>query len=976
MKKSWSLLFSVSCCALSNSLVSKPAIAQVSADGTTNTTVSGDGNGNFTIEQGDRAGNNLFHSFGDFSVPTNGSAFFNNAMDVSNIFSRVTGGNISNIDGLIQANGSANLFLINPAGILFGNNAQLDVGGSFLGTTADSILFEDGVFSATDFDNPPLLTVNAPIGLNFRDNPGDIVNTSVGQNPDGETNITGGAVGLQVPEGRTLALVGGNVLLDDGNLTAKGGHIEISSVLGDADVGIIETEKGFTFNYDSINSFGDITLQNTSVVDVNSSNGGSINVNGNNLTVSNSSLNSGIASGLGTANSQAGDIKINTSLLSIIDRGIISNSISGQGSGGKIIINANDSVALGNQNSRGFLFSDVNVDAIGNSGGIEINTGSLTATNASQITSQVFGKGNSGDININAQGKVSFDGRDETDSFPSAIFTSVEPSGEGNGGNINIQAESLEITNRAQFLSNVEGIGDGGDINIQVADEVRLVNSILISEVSAPDENDEGGRGDAGDINITTSSLLLQDGSSLLADTENIGDAGNINIEAQDGVVLEGEGFSAFTNSTNIVPSQITATADDFEGVIGEGGNINIFTSSLTVRDGGFISARTFGQGDAGNLTINTERLLLEGGQLNTITFGDGDAGNLIIRASESLEILGTSVNSGSSTGIFASAIGGTGNGGNLTIATEQLTVRDQALLSVSNFQSRNLIPPGSGAAGTLNIEASSIQLDNEGTITAANANGIGGTLTISADSLSLDNRSSIEAFSTSEIGEGGIINLNLDNNLFLRNSSEISARADNGATGGTINLNTNFIIAFPNEIPGDGSDIIASAVEGDGGNISITAESLLGISEGKAIEGNGTNDIDASSDFGLDGTISIFTPDINLIQGAIELPSNVVTPDQAVAQACSNNLRTASNFVINGKGGTPPLPDAPMNSEMITVDGTTANSSQGYAISTGIGDIIPARGVIKRPDGSIVLTATPVKGNSSRVPSGSPNCS
>ncbi len=101
-----------------------------------------------------------------------------NAESISNIFSRVTGRNISNIDGLIRANGSASLFLINPAGIIFGENARLDIGGSFYGSTASSILFEDGEFSAADLANPPLLTVNAPIGLGFRDHPGDIVNRS------------------------------------------------------------------------------------------------------------------------------------------------------------------------------------------------------------------------------------------------------------------------------------------------------------------------------------------------------------------------------------------------------------------------------------------------------------------------------------------------------------------------------------------------------------------------------------------------------------------------------------------------------------------------------------------------------------------------------------------------------------------------------------------------------------------------------
>ena len=178
-----------------------PVSAQVIPDGTTSTTVDVDG----TINNGDRAGGNLFHSFQEFSVPDGGRAFFNNAADIVNIFSRVTGGNISDINGLLGANGTANLFLINPAGIIFGPNARLSIGGSFFGSTADSIVFSDGEFSALDADNPPLLTINAPLGLNFRDNPGDIATTldSTGQS----------LANLTVEQGQSINLVGGNINL-------------------------------------------------------------------------------------------------------------------------------------------------------------------------------------------------------------------------------------------------------------------------------------------------------------------------------------------------------------------------------------------------------------------------------------------------------------------------------------------------------------------------------------------------------------------------------------------------------------------------------------------------------------------------------------------------------------------------------------------------------------------------------------------
>jgi filamentous hemagglutinin family protein len=158
---------------LSVALVANPVQAQVIPDNTLPTAVSSLDNRNFAIEGGGRSGDNLFHSFSQFSVPTGGAVIFNHPADVRNIFSRVTGGAISNIDGLIQTNGAANLFLLNPSGIIFGPKARLDIGGSFLGTTASQMQFADGVtFSAA---NPmPLLTMSLPIGVQMGQNPAGI----------------------------------------------------------------------------------------------------------------------------------------------------------------------------------------------------------------------------------------------------------------------------------------------------------------------------------------------------------------------------------------------------------------------------------------------------------------------------------------------------------------------------------------------------------------------------------------------------------------------------------------------------------------------------------------------------------------------------------------------------------------------------------------------------------------------------------
>ncbi|MHC5742222.1 MAG: filamentous hemagglutinin N-terminal domain-containing protein [Nostoc sp.] len=289
------------------------SVAQITPDATlpNNSNVILEGNTRI-ISGGTTRGANLFHSFSDFSVPTGSEALFNNRLDIQNILTRVTGSGVSNINGSIRALGRANLFIINPNGIIFSKNALLNIGGSFIATSANSMKFADGFeFSATNPQSVFLLTISVPVGLQFGTNPGNI-------------QVQGST--LRLNPGQTLALVGGFVNIDGGRLLTSKGRIELAGVAAGT-VGLSNNGSYLGLNFPDSAVKADVSLSNGAEANVRGADKGSIAINARNIDISgeNTRVRAGIFIDNGTPQSQAGDIELNaTGIVKVRDGSIIS----------------------------------------------------------------------------------------------------------------------------------------------------------------------------------------------------------------------------------------------------------------------------------------------------------------------------------------------------------------------------------------------------------------------------------------------------------------------------------------------------------------------------------------------------------------------------------------------------------------------------------------------------------------------------
>ncbi|BAY65470.1 filamentous hemagglutinin family outer membrane protein [Calothrix brevissima NIES-22] len=628
-----------------------PAIAQITSDGTTNTIVNHNNN-NFQIINGTEKGNNLFHSFSNFSVPTNSTATFDltQTPNITTIFSRVTGGNVSQLDGLIQtlnSNNPVSLFLMNPNGIVFGKDARLNIGGSFIGTTANSVKFADSTeFSAVNANITPLLTMTVPIGLQMGTNPGNITVEGVGHalnRPFIFLPILGTAnnMGLSVNSGQTLALIGGDISLNGGILTAADGHLELGSVKN-AEIYLNASLKGWEFAYNTVQNFQDIHLSEQALVDASGLGGGSIQVQGNhlniqdgslvllrnfgflpsgnisinaasNLTITGTTSNGAVGSGiigqvLGSAPGGTIFIQSNQALLS--NGGVILNETYSPAMGGNLIIDIANTLTLSgisplNPLAASGITSTTFAD--GKAGDLLISTRNLVANNGGIMATTTFGKGNGGDLTINATDSVFINIDIPGLALPSSI--AAESIVAGNAGNLRINTARLTINGGGQILASTRGSGKAGEIFINAANSIevsgtapgaeQLLKSTISSNAQAlPPEIQIffGGlaspTGDSGNIEINTPILKINDNAAVTVGHLGTGNAGNLNIQAGQ-IYLDNQG-------------QITAATESSGG-----GNIYLQTKDLLMlRNSSLINTEAKGTGNGGNITINSPIIL------------------------------------------------------------------------------------------------------------------------------------------------------------------------------------------------------------------------------------------------------------------------------------------------------------------------------------------------------------------------------
>jgi filamentous hemagglutinin family protein len=920
------------------------------SDNTLNTQVSNNGN-NFNITGGLNKGQTLFHSFTDFSIPTNSTVNFSNPASNKSMITRVTGNNFSDLNGILNSNG-ANFLLINPNGVVFGPNVQLNVGKSFMATTADSIDLVDGGggrynFGTRNGNDTPLISINPNVFFNV--SKFNVVNG----NNSGIVNY-----GNLAPNNSSqyIGLIGGNVNFIGGKVTAPGGRVDIGGIKTTGEVGItnnglVLTGNGLVRSDVSMSNGGYVTVRATNTLNSvdpaftpnATSNGSSINISANNINLVNAgtttsstepaALDAGLETNSGVKTNPSGDIKLNATGLISLDQSGIKNTLR-SGAEGKIGDIKIDSNGLNLQNNSIISTTIAGTGSGGNidiksNGDINISSTSNTSTAPitldsplSFITSSTQGRGDAGKVNISTNGKLAI-------LNGGSVSSSVIKDAVGNSQGVNISARDIEIRNKGDISSDTSGQGNAGNIDIKATGNIEVIGSNspnlqnLISGEISEISSQTNGQGNAGKITIDAKgrlSLINQGRIRNIVSENGVGDAQDLTLNV---------------GSLELGNSIISSSSFG----LGNSGNLTIRTNTggINLSNGSIVSSSNQGKGNAGDIKINSvgDILIAGGGILNSdpqrgassfissATSGQGNAGKIEISTPGKLSLFNRA-NISSTVGQNA-----IGNSQGISISAREIELRDQGLILSNTF--------GKGDAGAIDIkttgnitiigytktDSQSLEKTFSGIQSSAQGQGDAGKIEINTQGrISLANGGIIiSTITPSAIGNGKNIVI-AARAVDIRNGSQI-ASSNLGGVGNAANIDikTTGDISIAGSTSGavtSNSEVSAirtgTAGQGDAGAISIDAKGKLSLSNRALIDsgvtqtgvGKGNNIKIAARDLDLRNSFisSITRSNGNAGDINIKVIRNISLSSTAgITTSSSNGQGRAGNLNIDTKG-------------------------------------------------------------------------
>ncbi len=922
---------------------------------------------------GDGTGPILFHSFGDFSVgqsvgQSDIANFFNDSgRTTTNIIGRVTGGNPSNIDGIIRTTDfpGANLFLINPFGIVFGPHGSFDVGGSVSFSTAQYLRLFDGINSGNFYANPAsdsnsVLAVASVVDFGFLS---PVAPAAYGflTAPAPTATITVQGSTLSVLPGQSISLVGGQVVIQgdtppDGtvqqsaHLSAPNGNILLATAAtpGEFDVNTLQSLPNNPIDPAtavSFTSFGSISLASGSSIDVSGTS--TVYVKGGQLvlSVNNAVLSTSQTPGLSETISLSSGSSIVTSN-SGTDPGaniqLIASKVQMDGDGASIL-----SVTMGDEPGG-------NVTIQGRTGAGSA-ADSVMLSNGAAITTKTLAPGDGGDILITS-GDVELDTGASINSFTFNVF------GSGVGGDIalNVGTLTLGVTDFAsiQSLSGTSspGLGQGGNVTIQglPGAEFGAAESVHLS-VGSSLSSQTFGSGDGGGVAITSKFLTMEGGASISATASADGRGGDIVVKAQEAKLLGGATIASATEF--FAPDAAAGGTVTVQGL----GVAGSKAASLTLAQGSGIISRASGEGRLGDVVVRAKVVSMTDGAV--IKVGDqndpGTAGDVKIFA-DSVDIFGGSAISSQAfaapagqviitannaltldNGSIVTQTHGLGRGGAVVLNVGSSSLANGATINSSSSSTE----AGAGAAGNVTVTSSGSFMSNASTVATSAENAKGGDILIDAQNVQLSNGTLISASSRSPLlpegaGNAGNITITSGSNVVMQNSKVTteashasggsikidasdagmiqlvnsrvstsvggSAEVSGANDGGNITIDPQFVIL-------QNSQILAQAFAGAGGAIDIIAASAF-IRDPVSI-------VNASSTLGISGTVNIQSPLQNVGGELTALTQEFSSAAALLAQQCAARAADGkfSTFVVAAREGLPMEPGGFLASPSLT---------------------------------------------------------